>query len=121
MIFMEEKFDVVDENDNVLGIATRKECHSNPKLIHRGVHIFIFNSDEKLLLQKRSIKKDLYKGYWSSSAAGHVKSGETYEQTAKTELKEELGISTKLRKVCDFKERVTSPKKKNLIRELFWH
>ncbi len=101
---MAEYFDIVDENDNVIGKATREECHKN-KLIHRGVHIFILNSKGMLLLQKRSMKKDLYKGYWCSSAAGHVKSGETYEQAAKTELKEELGINTKLKVICDYKER----------------
>jgi len=100
---MSECFDVVDENNNVIGKATREECHTKG-LWHRAVHIIIVNSKGEILLQKRSMKKDLYKGYWIDAAAGHVDSGETYEETAERELKEELGISTKLTKLFDFKK-----------------
>ena len=100
---MTEYFDVVDEKNNVVGKASREECHKKG-LWHRGVHILIINSKSEILLQKRSISKDLYKGYWSDSVGGHVNSGESYEETAQRELKEELGISTKLTKLLDFKK-----------------
>ncbi len=93
---MTEMFDVVDENDNVIGKATREECHTKG-LLHRGVYIFIFNSKGELLLQKRSMNKDLYKGLWDGSASGHVEAGNGYEEAARQELKEELGIEIELK------------------------
>ena len=93
---MVEWFDVVDEKDKVIGKATRDECHSNPKLMHRVVYILIFNSKGELLLQKRSMKKDMSPGKWTSSASGHVDSGDNYTDAAKRELKEELGIELEL-------------------------
>ncbi len=99
----EEIFDVVDENNKVVGKATRKEAHTKG-LLHRAVHILIVNSKGQVLLQKRSMTKDLYKGYWIDAAAGHVDSGESYESSARRELKEELGISTKLEALFDCKK-----------------
>ncbi len=89
---MEEYFDVVDKNDTVLGRATRKECHSNPMLIHRAICVIVFNSKGEVILQKRSAKKDMEPGKWSGSVAGHLSPGESYESAAKREAKEELGI-----------------------------
>lgn len=86
-----EMFDVVDENDRVLRAEPRDVVHVN-NLLHRAVHMLIFNGKGELLLQKRSIWKDRNPGRWDSSAAGHVDSGENYLEAAKRELREELGI-----------------------------
>src|SRR3989338_968813 len=99
-----EYFDVVNEEDNIIGKASRDECHKKG-LLHRTVHIFILNSKGELLLQKRSTKKNLYKGWWADATAGHVDSGETYDNAAKREMKEEIGISTKLEKLFDVKRK----------------
>jgi len=93
----DEIFQVVDENDNPIGTATRRECHSNPNLIHRGIYVILSDGKGRVLLQKRSMKKDMNPGVWGVSAGGHCSVGETYEQTAKRETKEELGISVKLK------------------------
>lgn len=87
----EELFDVVDMNDQVLYQATRKEVHDKG-LIHRAVHILVFNKHHDCLLQKRSRLKDRNPGVWDSSAAGHLDAGETYDTAAARELEEELGI-----------------------------
>lgn len=87
-----EIFDVVDENDEVVRQATRKEVHSQG-LIHRAVHIFVINRRGELLLQKRSRFKDAHPGVWDSSAAGHLDAGEGYEHAAVRELEEEMGIT----------------------------
>jgi isopentenyl-diphosphate delta-isomerase len=90
-----EIYDVVDIDDRVIGQATRKEIHQK-NLIHRSVHIFVFNPEGSLFLQKRSLNKDENPGYWDTSSAGHVDSGESYLVAANRELKEELGISEPL-------------------------
>ncbi len=87
----QELLDVVDENDKVIGVKTRGEIHAEG-LMHRAVHILVFNSSGGLFIQKRSMSKDENPGQWDSSAAGHVDSGETYLQCAIRELEEELGV-----------------------------
>jgi isopentenyl-diphosphate delta-isomerase type 1 len=91
-----EYFYVIDENDKVIGKATREECHSDRRLIHRSVYIFMVNGSNEIFLQKRSMSKDLYPGYFTGSATGHVDYGEDYEEAAKRELKEELGVDAPL-------------------------
>ena len=88
----DELFDVVDEQDRVLRQATRAEVHEHG-LIHRAVHILVFNKNRDCLLQKRSMLKDRHPGVWDSSAAGHLDAGEDYETAARRELAEELGIT----------------------------
>jgi len=61
-------------------------------LMHRSVHILVFNSAGEVFIQKRSMNKDSNPGMWDSSAAGHLDSGEDYTHCARRELGEELGI-----------------------------
>lgn len=94
-----ERFQVVDENDHVIGDAPRGEVHGN-NLRHRAVHVFIFNRQGELFLQKRSAWKDRHPLLWDSSAAGHVEAGEDYDETASRELKEELGVKAELTRLA---------------------
>ncbi len=95
----DELFILVDKDDKVLGTATRKECHSNKKLIHRGIYVVISDSKGRILLQKRSMKKDMGPGLWGISVGGHCSPGESYEDTAKREMGEELGIQLKMKEI----------------------
>lgn len=88
----EELFDVVDLNDVVVGQATRKEVHARG-LLHRAVHVFVFNCAGELFLQKRSQSKDTAPGAWDSSASGHVDAGEDYDGCVVRELREEIGLA----------------------------
>ena len=87
----DELLDVVDGDDRVVGFASRGEIHARG-LMHRSAHILVFDSRDRLFLQKRSHDKDEQPGLWDSSAAGHVDSGENYAACARRELAEELGI-----------------------------
>ncbi|UDQ97266.1 NUDIX domain-containing protein [Lentisphaerota bacterium WC36G] len=89
----DEIFEIVDENDNIIGTARRSECHGNPALIHRTSHVVVFNSKGEILLQKRNKLKDIQPGKWDTAVGGHLDVGETYEQGARREMNEELGIS----------------------------
>lgn len=89
----DELFDLVDAEDHVIGTVTRGEAHRNPRLLHRSVQVLVFSSCGKVLLQKRSATKDLFPGYYCASASGHVAAGDSYQQTAQRELREELGIA----------------------------
>jgi isopentenyl-diphosphate delta-isomerase type 1 len=89
----EEIFIVVNTNDEIVGYKTRWECHHDKNLIHRVVGVILTNSEGKILLQKRSMTKDMDAGIWGISAAGHVQKGQSYEQAIENEIKEELGIT----------------------------
>ena len=96
----QELLDVVDFEDRVTGVKMRGEVHAQG-LMHRAVHVLVFNSAGQLFLQKRSMTKDESPGQWDTSAAGHVDSGETYLECAVRELAEELGELDALVSVLD--------------------
>jgi 16S rRNA (adenine1518-N6/adenine1519-N6)-dimethyltransferase len=97
----EEIFDVVDKHDAVISQERRSEVHRK-NLLHRAIHIFIWNQEGKLLLQKRSALKDVAPNTWDSSAAGHLGTDEDYDPAAEREIVEELGIKTPLRRIKKF-------------------
>jgi isopentenyldiphosphate isomerase len=88
----EELVDIVDDDDNVTTTVTRSEMRAR-RLQHRSVGIAVFSSEGRLLIHRRSDTKDLWPGWWDIAAGGVVASGETYEDAARRELTEELGIS----------------------------
>lgn len=97
----EELFDVVDEQDRVIGQAQRSVVHERG-LLHRAVHIFVFNQAGQLLIQLRSARKDEFPNCYTSSASGHLDAGESYAAAASRELNEELGMQLSLEFVAKF-------------------
>ena len=89
----EEKFPLVDEDGNVIGSATRGECHNGSRLLHAVVHLHVFNSKGEVYLQRRPDWKDIQPGKWDTSVGGHIDLGETPELALVREVREELGIT----------------------------
>lgn len=89
----DELFPIIDEDCNVIGKATRRECHSGSMLLHPVVHLHVFNSKGELYLQKRSLSKDIQPGKWDTAVGGHVDYGEEIETALRREAREELGIT----------------------------
>lgn len=89
-----EYFDVVNEKDEVISKASREECHSNPKLIHRASNVYIFDSlDLKNILRvKRSNQVDTEIGKWTILIGEHNKIGEDYKTAIKRGVFEEIGL-----------------------------
>jgi isopentenyl-diphosphate delta-isomerase type 1 len=87
----EEIFDIVDENDQVIGQRPRREVHRDGYK-HRAVHVLVFNLRGEVFLQKRSMSKDTHPGVWDSSSSGHLDCGEDYDACAGRELREEIGL-----------------------------
>lgn len=84
--------DVVDDNDCVVGTASRAECHEK-KLTHRSVMFFIFNKQGQVLVTRRTMYKEFYPGARSIALGGHVDAGESYADAAAREIEEETGIA----------------------------
>jgi len=87
----EEYFDIVNENNKIIGQELRRVVHKTG-LWHRGVHVFLFTPDHKLLVQKRSQNTDTFPGKLDCSVSEHLKVGESYFDGAQRGLSEELGI-----------------------------
>ncbi|MBN2424989.1 MAG: isopentenyl-diphosphate Delta-isomerase [Calditrichaceae bacterium] len=94
--FDDEKLILVDSDDNVLGYEDKNRCHDGGGILHRAFSIFIFNSKNELLLQKRSASKRLWGNYWSNTCCSHPRKGESYETATVRRLKEEIGLSAKM-------------------------
>lgn len=97
----DELFDVVDENDVVQRQLPRTQVHAEG-LIHRATHVFVFRSDGRLIIHRRTGNKEEFPGVWTSSASGHVSAGEDYDAAAHRELFEELGLGGELRRLHKF-------------------
>lgn len=82
---------IVDEDDNVTGEATREEIHTQG-LLHREVHVWLYNQNGELFFQMRAKDKDTFPGLLDASIAGHVEIGDSYEKTAVKEAEEETGL-----------------------------
>ena len=82
---------IVDEHNNVVGAAPRREMRAQ-RLPHRSTYILVFNSQGALYVQKRTMTKDVFPGYYDPAAGGVVLAGESYEESAQRELYEEMGI-----------------------------
>jgi 8-oxo-dGTP pyrophosphatase MutT (NUDIX family) len=83
--------DAVDEADAALSQISRRDVfkeHAN----FRVVHILVFNSRRDLLLQRLALNRPRHAGYWGSSVAGYLHSGEQYDEAARRRISEELGI-----------------------------
>jgi isopentenyl-diphosphate delta-isomerase type 1 len=92
---MEEILDIYSKDGKYLGTKTREECHDKqPGFYHKPVWIWIINSKNEVLVQKRSSVKKSFPNYWDMSCAGHVEAGESFIRGAVRETAEELGVVT---------------------------
>ena len=90
---MHERVPLVDELGNIIGAATRGECHNGSKLLHPVVHLHVFNEKNELFLQKRPHWKDIQPNRWDTAVGGHVSLGEDILTALRREAAEELGLA----------------------------
>ena len=87
----DELLDVVNNLDEVTGQEMRSVVHQQG-LQHRGVHVFLFNEQGEMLIQKRSADRANSPSLWDCSVSEHVKAGESYLEAVMRGLKEEMGV-----------------------------
>lgn len=88
---MSEMVIIVDRENRVAGRETRAVMRAG-RLPHRASFVFVFRTDGRLLVQRRTESKDIWPGWYDLAAGGVVMDGESYEESARRELEEELGV-----------------------------
>ena len=92
---------LVNNNDQPLGAMEKMEAHEKG-MLHRAFSIFIFNSEGKLLMQRRADEKYHSAGLWTNTVCSHPRTGEKILEAAHRRLKEEMGIDCDLEEVYSF-------------------
>ncbi|MEM7819591.1 MAG: isopentenyl-diphosphate Delta-isomerase [Candidatus Aenigmatarchaeota archaeon] len=98
---MSEFVILVDKNDKEIGTMEKIEAHKKAKL-HRAFSIFIFNSKNEMLIQKRAKTKYHCGGLWSNTCCSHPRPGETIENATHRKLKQEMGFDCELKEIFSF-------------------
>lgn len=93
---------LVDSNNACIGYSEKLTCHQNDGMLHRAFSVLLFNSQGKLLLQKRSQHKMLWPGYWSNSCCSHPYRDENILAAAQRRTVEELGLKCPLYPIYEF-------------------
>jgi len=101
MPMKEEKVILVNEQDEVQGYAPKMLAHEQA-LLHRAFSVFIFNDEGKLLLQQRAAHKYHSPNLWTNTVCSHQRKGEVNLEAGKRRLREEMGMSARLKEVFNF-------------------
>ncbi|WP_298367511.1 NUDIX domain-containing protein [uncultured Lutibacter sp.] len=89
---MDEYIDLLDNEGNLTGKSCLKSEAHKKGLLHGSTHIWVFNNQKNIIIQKRAANKDTFPNLWDVSAAGHISAGEKPIISAVRELEEEIGI-----------------------------
>jgi len=99
-----EQVILVDAEDKEIGVLEKIAAHQSGKL-HRAFSIFVLREKRgiiEVLLQKRQNTKYHSAGLWSNTCCGHPRPEEGVLEAARRRLKEEMGISPRLKNIGNF-------------------
>ena len=116
---MEELVDVLNEKGMYTGETQTREICSKKGLWHKAVCVFIINSKNQVLLQKRSANKKTWPNMWDVTAGGNVLAGEFGFQAIIRECKEELGIELNKNDITFIGSAISTNKKGDIINNYF--
>jgi len=98
-----EIWDLLDENGNKIGKTILKGEFIPKGFYHLGADVWIINSENKILIQKRSSLKRQSPNVWAMTGGSVIK-GESSIQTIQRETMEELGIKLNMKDIKLIKE-----------------
>jgi isopentenyl-diphosphate Delta-isomerase len=99
---------LVDHHDQAMGTCEKIEAHRKA-FLHRAFSVFIFDRQDRLLLQRRSPSKYHSSGLWTNTCCGHPRPGEDTHAAAGRRLQEEMGLVCALREVFQYTYRADVP------------
>ena len=92
---------LVNEKDEIIGEASKKECHLIDKMksnkhgmLHRAFSVFLFDSNKRLLLQQRSLYKITFPNHWTNSCCSHPLNTDSEKET----INDNIGIKRAARR-----------------------
>lgn len=88
---MKEYFNIVDENDNIIGQESRERIHREG-LLHQEIHVYFVTPNQEIIFQRRAKDKDTYPNMLDATTSGHVEIGDSYIDTVVKEVREETGL-----------------------------
>ncbi len=88
----DELLDLVNENDEIIGTELRSKIYTMQAKNFRAVNVFVINSSGQLWIPRRTARKKLFPLCLDMSVAGHVKSGESYDEAFRRETDEEINL-----------------------------
>lgn len=97
----EEYVILVNEKDQEIGLMPKLEAHQKA-VLHRAFSVFIFNSENELMLQQRASDKYHSPNLWTNTCCSHQRSGESNIQAGTRRLYEEMGFTTSLKEITSF-------------------
>jgi isopentenyldiphosphate isomerase len=87
----QEHVDIIDEAGNTIATVTRQAMRAQ-RLAHRCTYLLVFNRRGELFVHLRTAQKDVYPAHWDVAVGGVLAAGESFDDGARRELLEELGI-----------------------------
>ena len=91
-----EYFDLYDINRNRTGKTLERGTKVPEGYYRLVVHVCVFGSDGRMLIQRRQPFKSGWAGMWDITAGGSAQAGDTSQQAATRELHEEIGLNYSL-------------------------
>ncbi len=89
----EEQLDIVDVQGDLLGLVAPRWFAHLTGLRHRVVHTLLTTPQGMLVLQMRSHSKSDSPGKFSTTVAGHIKAGQSWQTGLFAEIYEEIGLA----------------------------
>ena len=97
-----ELVDVVDEAGRVVATVSRREMRAR-RLAHRSVYVLVFDRRGALFVHLRTPDKDVYPSHWDVAIGGVLAAGEPFDEAARREGREELGVALAPQRLFPFR------------------
>jgi len=98
----DELVDVIDESGRTVGVVTRQEMRRR-RLPHRSTAVLVFDHAGRLFVHLRTPTKDVFPSHWDVAVGGVLGAGEDFDEGARREVREELGIDAALEPLFTFR------------------
>lgn len=87
-----ELVDVVGDAGETIAVVTRREMRAR-RLPHRSAYVLVLNGRDELFVHLRAASKDVYPSHWDPAIGGVLAAGESFDDGARREAAEELGVA----------------------------
>ncbi len=96
-----ELVDVVGDAGETVAVVSRREMRAR-RLPHRSAYVLVFNARAELFVHLRASSKDVYPSHWDPAIGGVLAAGESFDEGARREASEELGVPVEAERLFPF-------------------